>query len=374
MLVALCQRLRQAAPEIRICMPLHHSFHYRDRAVYRVELAVRPPELGRPPRRFGQDLLCYTLSKTPLSSMLGFVHERDISGLIDISGYAFGDKWLVETTERFARRAEAYKHRGKPVVMLPQMLGPFKTPGQAEAFQRLCSHVDIIYARESESFDHARPLAGEGTLRVAPDITIPLQPISTPKFTGRYACIVPNSRLCEPNPHQFWGERYLPRLVAACRYLASLGIQVKIVQHEYHAGDTNLVEALRGEIGDDGCEVFRHPDPRVLKGVLGGAELVIGSRFHSLVSALSMGVPSIALGWAHKYEALLNDFGMPSLNHFADHSKEDLYNLIDRTLHQRNTLTAVLMERKSQLALTVEAMWTDVLDLLEITSSSARCF
>jgi len=45
-----------------------------------------------------------------------------------------------------------------------------------------------------------------------------------------------------------------------------------------------------------------------IKSVIGCSDLVIGSRFHSLVAGLSQGVPVVAIGWSHKYEKLLRSF------------------------------------------------------------------
>jgi polysaccharide pyruvyl transferase WcaK-like protein len=44
--------------------------------------------------------------------------------------------------------------------------------------------------------------------------------------------------------------------------------------------------------------------------ILSHCAMVIGSRFHVLVLGLSASVPVVALGWSHKYEELLADFGL----------------------------------------------------------------
>jgi polysaccharide pyruvyl transferase WcaK-like protein len=47
-----------------------------------------------------------------------------------------------------------------------------------------------------------------------------------------------------------------------------------------------------------------------MKSVIGHLDMVIGSRFHSLVFALSSSVPVVAVGWAHKYSELMELFGL----------------------------------------------------------------
>ncbi|MFC1703611.1 polysaccharide pyruvyl transferase family protein [Candidatus Omnitrophota bacterium] len=46
-----------------------------------------------------------------------------------------------------------------------------------------------------------------------------------------------------------------------------------------------------------------------LKAIIGKCDLFIGSRFHAIVGALSMCVPTIAIGWSHKYQEVMEMFG-----------------------------------------------------------------
>ena len=49
--------------------------------------------------------------------------------------------------------------------------------------------------------------------------------------------------------------------------------------------------------------------PLQIKAAIAQSKLVIGSRYHALVSALSSDVPVLCLGWSHKYAELMNSFG-----------------------------------------------------------------
>jgi colanic acid/amylovoran biosynthesis protein len=76
-------------------------------------------------------------------------------------------------------------------------------------------------------------------------------------------------------------------------------------------------------------EIVTETDPLILKRYLGTALFVVGSRFHALVSALSQGVPVLAVGWSHKYEALLSDYQQTERLLRVDASPVDIRNRLD---------------------------------------------
>lgn len=49
--------------------------------------------------------------------------------------------------------------------------------------------------------------------------------------------------------------------------------------------------------------------PEELKGIIGECECFVASRFHSMVAALGMQVPTMVIGWSHKYAEVLDMFG-----------------------------------------------------------------
>ena len=65
--------------------------------------------------------------------------------------------------------------------------------------------------------------------------------------------------------------------------------------------------------GPDVAAVTTDRTAEDLKAMIGACDLMLGSRFHALIAALSSGVPSVAIGWAHKYPELLGEFGMERL-------------------------------------------------------------
>ena len=365
MLDTVCKRLRQQMPGVVLSMPNDFD-SFESRAKHAIHLTLRARK-GPWRRRVYDALLGVASRSNAMTSALGLFPANQLDAMIDISGYAFGDKWELWRVQRIAGFAKELRKRGKRSVLLPQMLGPFTKPGQAEGFRELADNVDLVFAREKKSFEHALPLVPEEKLRLAPDITIAAKPDVITKSDEPYVCFVPNTKMLEANPQQQnWAPVYVKKLVAAADYVRRQGYKVKIVQHEYSPAEYQFVDRLAGEMQCEQSEVVRHEDPLMLKSILGGAELVVGSRFHALVSSLSMEVPVIALGWAHKYDELLGDFGLPGNVHFADTPVEGLQEQIQECLNRHSEYVAILAERKQALCGSIESMWDEVYGVLGI--------
>lgn len=241
---------------------------------------------------------------------LGVVTEREIAGVLDAAGFAYGDQVGAARTERAAADAGRWRANGQKVILLPQALGPFTSRRIRVAATRLIERSDLVFARDPVSLAAVRDLGvDDGHVGLAPDFTIglPATPVPAPT-TGPHGYVIPNSKVVT-----FGGaaseQRYLEFLVGCIRALERRSVRPFILIHEGRE-DATIAEALRAAAGA-GVEVLREDDPLALKGLIGQCQVVIGSRFHGLVSALAQAVPVVAVGWSHKYAGLLADYGVP---------------------------------------------------------------
>lgn len=247
-----------------------------------------------------------------LRKAVGFLASRDIDVLLDASGFGYGDVWgLPKLQNRLTKRLKRWKTGARKAIILPQALGPFEAPGMAAAFREALTNVDLAFVRDKASLGYVEAAApGAANVRYAPDFTNLLHP----ELPGRLeplrgkAAVIPNEKMVSGKPPET-RARYLAFLKAAMMALRAAGHDVYILVHE-GAPDQQLARELNASL-DQPAIIVDEPSALVTKAVIGAAGLIVSSRFHGLVSALSAGTPALACGWSHKYGELLADYGCP---------------------------------------------------------------
>jgi len=102
-------------------------------------------------------------------------------------------------------------------------------------------------------------------------------------------------------------------------------------------------------------------DPVEIKRLLGRSRLVIGSRFHALVSALSQGVPCIATSWSHKYEMLFKDYACEEMVLPVPSTVDQIRTCVDQAIGAaRPDLVARIKQSAERLVHQVHGMWERV--------------
>lgn len=348
-------------PEIELAVDSNFGA-YLDRIRYRLWHKVRID-------RFGRSKLGFALLPNSFRKTSGMISENQIGGIIDASGFAFGDQLPVATAERFAANCARWKTQGKRIVLLPQALGPFQTKPARRAFENIARFADLIHARDHDSLSFAMDAAAEhqNKIKLAPDITIgidgiPVNDIKLPKST---MLLVPNKRMLD-RTNKSRADSYLPFLTRCIRASRKAGLNPVILIH-----DDGEDEAMLGAIQKTKTEnvpILRETDPLRLKGIMRLATLVLGSRFHALLGALSSGVPAVAAGWSHKYERLLEDFNCGQQLLKVDATEDDIYQCILTVIGpNHDTILKSIACAKTRAIGELDQMWSQVKRVFEIS-------
>ena len=313
---------------------------------------------------WGRSRAAVALMPREFRRAFGLVVRNDVDALLDAAGFAFGDQHPPSRAVRFARRVEAAKYAGKPVILLPQALGPFEKPEIRDAFVRIVDAADLVFARDDRSMQYAQEAVGpQSHLWQAPDFTNLIRPQlnSDGEDTDR-ACIVPNERMIEKAETEEEAAAYVPLLARCIEVVEREGLRPVLLIHERE--DKDLADEIRRHVGRE-MRLHEEDDPLALKRFLGESRLVVGSRFHALVGALSQGIPAIGTSWSHKYEMLFKEYGCESMLLPVSARKEQIQ---ERVLRAKDTggasLVADIRTNAEALRQETRAMWEQVDDVL----------
>lgn len=261
----------------------------------------------------------------------GLIRDQDISLILDSSGFAYGDFWGVEKLDkRLGRNVKRWKSQNKKIVLLPQAWGAFEKEGFKPILEKISANVDLMFARDKQSLSYILEKVGnKNNIQQAPDFTCTLKPpvIERLSMYEGMSFVIPNEKVIK-SFGQDSRELYIKYMSHCCEELLEAGHKVVILNHE-GLRDERLAKDITATLNAETSEIktLSIDDPLATKYVLSRAKCIVSSRFHGLVSALSSGVPSLAVGWSHKYEELLNDYDCAEFVVDFAHEKEALQKL-----------------------------------------------
>lgn len=361
MLHACLEQIKLYWPQAQIALAPNKNSPYQQRALLGA--------LQKLPLRFrGYDFnaLSYYLPqklRSFLRHWLGVVFEVDVDLVLDASGFAYGDQWggrnikvLCEEIERLAKQQKGY-------ILLPQAFGPFSQATEQQLLARALPKAWFVCARDSESYQHLSAcVAGKAELHQFADFTNLVTPVlpaddhnTDNQMDKKPRCLlIPNAAmLSSKNRNQSWRERYLAVFKLAIDTAQQQGMTAVLLNHEGVA-DADICQQL-ATMFNPPLPVVAEPDPRKVKGWIATSSLVVCSRFHGCVSALSSGVPCIGTSWSHKYEALFSEYQQAEFLIDADVTAPQLALLFQQS--QQKVTEPQVLQAIADFKMQSETMW-----------------
>lgn len=220
---------------------------------------------------------------------------------------------------------------GKPLYLLPQSIGPFSHTWERLLTGWLVKRARLILVREEISIHHLS-LCGiqKERVRQFPDMAFAYQgalPQRGKDFLEKLNLSLEKDRPLVGVTLMDWGQqyqgfrdqdRYERALIALIHHL-----------HAQSSGKVLLLSQCRGPTDSENdhlvaLRIFHElaalkdfilmvEDPiqtSLLKAVIGQLDILIGTRMHSNIFALSQGVPVIAIGYLHKTQGIARSVGL----------------------------------------------------------------
>lgn len=345
-------------------------------------VAIRP-KIGKYSQRskVGLYQLLYTDKKIPfinsiidsivniapysLRNSLGLLTYSDIDAVLDASGFNYSDQWGLQKTVVMAELAKRCKKQGKKVILLPQAFGPFENVQIRKAFLDVLNNADLVFPRDKISYQYLMNLAtNQSVIKIAPDFTNLIKG-SIPeyfKISDKRACVIPNTRMLDKTSEDV-KSKYFEFLATCIDYLKDIQLKPFILIHE--TSDDSFISELNSKLGET-VEFIVENDPLYIKGILGKCHVVVSSRFHGLVSALSQGVPCLATGWSHKYQMLMEDYNCAECLVSPLDSKDEIIHKLKLVTDEatRSVIVKNLNEAGSKQRQLASDMWSEVYAIL----------
>lgn len=250
---------------------------------------------------------------------------------------------------------------GKPLIVLPQSFGPFRGPTVAKQVKSVMKRCCYLSARENLSAQALDELLGAPVpvrrdlgfyLEPAPIEEVSLVEVATrghhfPEmdFVGITA-----------RPYRFPGEsggaarldRYLNSMAGLLDHIGRLGYLPMLVTHcsgpSTHEDDRVALREIWNRSNAPAKWVEIQGDCRQLMAFYGTLRFLVGTRFHSVVFAQALGVPSMAISYGgNKAMGIMDDLGLG--DYVADISSLDtrvLVSMFDGLVEHENGLVEQL--------------------------------
>ena len=316
------------------------------------------------------------------------IQEADIIGSI-AGGDSFSDIYGIGRLIYVALPQILVLLLGKPLIVLPQTLGPFKSLFAKAIARYILNRAQIVYSRDKESLSLVRGLLGGDNkkLEFGYDMGFALDPFIRDERIP--LCFVENDDVSPLIGLNISGLLYMGGytqnnmfgLKVDYRQLIHeiIGYFVKkhnarivLVPHVFGVDEESDLIATQRIYEATGHRLRSHLrsieegyDQRELKAIIGKCGFFIGSRMHACIAAFSQCVPAVGLAYSQKFRGVFESIGMEELViHLCEHNEKAIIPLLDRLYERRKDLRAKLeakipVVRKSVLQLFNGALVTE---------------
>lgn len=219
---------------------------------------------------------------------------------------------------------------GVPVVKCAQALGSFKNPVNKWAAKTYLPKMAAIVSRGAVTHEYLMGLGLKNVTEGADyaflldvtkeDAMLAEQKFDTKFFSGKTKVVGISPSVVMRKKVDAAGGSYVREMVEFIEYVTNKkGYKVALIPHSVRTGtdkthnnDLPLCQEIYNKLADRKNVLFLDQEmgSQELRYVIGKCDVFVASRFHAMISSLAMKVPTLVIGWSHKYKEVLDMFGL----------------------------------------------------------------
>ena len=223
-----------------------------------------------------------------------------------------GDSFAsIYGAKRFAKMLAgklAAANARRPPILAPQTLGPWESAWSRSAGRLAMKKAKAVWARDSDSLARARAAGFEGVM-LGSDLVFAIR--DQPERTPSNGLVLNVSGLLWEENRHVDSRVYQATVRTIIEKQIERGSPVSLLPHVLAGGerddDTEISEMLGSEYPD--LKVHRPTTLGAARSIVAGATVLVGSRMHACLNALSLGVPTVPLAYSDKFDSLFRDLG-----------------------------------------------------------------
>ena len=273
--------------------------------------------------------------------------------ILSASGISFNEDFGMIQQYHYSKYVQIPLFLEKPVIKFTQTIGPFESSYNRNLAKKLLPNLSHIFARGKLTAQNLKKIGIVDNVKIFPDIALTLQPDRTERISkiieihagSKIVGISPNI-VCKRLETK---ENYVPSLIYLCEKILENYPDVKILLLPHtiapeSAGDNDdlsICQTISQQLDDERVILESTLDfsPAEAKALIASCDFFIGSRFHSIIAAVSALVPTISIGWHWKYRETMQWLEMEEkLLQYWDLTPSRLWDLFQQNYSKRNEL------------------------------------
>lgn len=237
------------------------------------------------------------------------------------------------------------KNLGKLSVKCPASYGPIIKKDDVIAARYATRKLfDVIYAREMESKKQLNKYASHMNISVVPDLANMMPYVKVKNITAKSVGISVSHQIIKQ-----WkaDEQYIKCMTSLIEHIIMKhGLKVVLIPNEYPCNkaynDISVAYEIKRILHDNSnVEILdvENMQSSAVKNVIASCDIIVASRYHSCVAALSSGVPTLVVGWHYKYYELLELYQQQKWILSEENcSSAELIHMFDKLFGQKETI------------------------------------